>query len=116
LTPQQASKSGVMVFRGTNPKTLAGPAPLTLYGVSPLIEMNGAGKLTIERIDQQGERRVVDVAGTAQRALYDCAKEGLALTPGGMYRASVGSRTVVFKIADSAKPGALPPVGRLVHL
>jgi hypothetical protein len=127
LTAEQASKSGVMVFRGAPQKTvatsgtstpLAAPAtaPLVLYGTSPLVEMKSGGQLVIERIDEPGERHVANVAVGAHRTLYDCAKEGFALKPGGLYRASSGGRELVFKIAESAKPGALPPVGRLLRL
>jgi hypothetical protein len=121
LTAEQASKSGVMVFRSTGPKAAAASAasgssaPLTIYGASPIIELKTGGQLVIERIDRAGERHVAEIAGS-KRAIFDCAKEGCALTPGGTYRASAGGRSVVFKIAESAKPGARPPVERLVRL
>jgi hypothetical protein len=128
LTAEQASKSGVMVFRGAprkNPATgvtadappaASATAPLVLYGASPLVELKSGGELVIERIDRSGERRVVNVASGSRRTLYDCAKEGLALTPGGLYRASSGGRELVFKIDDSAKTGSSPPIGRLLRL
>jgi hypothetical protein len=94
----------------------ASTATATLYGTSPLFELTSAGKLVIERIDQPGERHVADIAAGTKRVFYDCAKEGFALAPGGLYKASSGGHELTFRIAESAKPGALPPVSRLLHL
>jgi hypothetical protein len=114
LTADQANKSGVMVFRKILPK--AQPS-LTLFGASPLIEVKGGGKVVLERLDQPGDSRIVEVpAGKAPPAdLYDFAKHDLALAPGGTYRATAGDKAVVFKVAPSAKPGPSPIVGRLIR-
>jgi hypothetical protein len=122
LTAEQAGKSGVMVFRGGNlvKDTAAGdsgtPAPWLIYGTAPLIELKGGGKLVIERLDHPGEKHVATIAKNGRRTVFDCAKEGWALQPGGLYRAALAGREVRFRIADTAKPGAAPPVARLLRL
>jgi len=120
LTAQQAAQSAGMVFRDRPRPTAAAAAKpqTTLFGLSPLIEVKAGGTLVIERIDQPGERREVPLDGKAlvHGSFYDFAKGGEALTPGGTYRASLGTQQVVFKIDAKAKPGATPVVGRLLRL
>jgi hypothetical protein len=121
LSAQQASKSGVMVFRGGDllkggTKGAGTSAPQMVYGTDPLIELQGGGHLVIERLDQPGEKYAADIAKGSRRTLFDCAKQGCSLQPGGTYRASANGRAVTFKVADTAKPGAAPPVGRLLRL
>jgi hypothetical protein len=112
LSPEQASKSGVMVFRKIMPK----PQPtLTLYGASPLVDVKTGGKIVFERLDQPGDTRTVEIAAGKRPAPYDFAKHNLALVPGGTYRATAGDKELVFKVADTAKPGASPIVGRLLR-
>lgn len=117
LSAQQASKSGAVVFRAP-PKPSAPQPQLTLYGLSPLVDMKGGGRLVIERLDQPGERIEVNVAQhpLVRGAFLDLAKEGTALTAGGVYRATAGSRQIVFKVDPFARPGAAPLVGRLLRL
>ncbi len=116
LTADQSAKSGVMVFRG-KPNQLPEPQ-LTIYGFGPAVTLAGGGKVVIERLDQPGERIVLAVPEKAlTRAPYvDLAKDDRALAPGGLYRASAGSASVVFKVDPLAKPGQGPLVGRLVRL
>jgi hypothetical protein len=91
---------------------------LTLYGVSPVVQTAGRGKLVVERLDVQGERYDVNLtAGSVVRGkFYDFAKTGTALKPGGTYSASLGSRKVVFLVDSRAQAGATPIIGRLVRL
>jgi hypothetical protein len=113
LTAEQASKSGVMVFRNGSPKP---QSPLMLYGTSPLIDLQGGGKVVLERLDRPGDSRVVDiVAGKARTPPYDCAKHDVALAPGGTYRATAGAKELIFRVAEAAKPGSTPIVGRLLR-
>src|SRR5262245_56214223 len=59
LSTAQAGQSGVMVFRGVKPLA---PAPqVTLYGLSPIIDLRGGGRLVIERIDVPGERQEIEI-------------------------------------------------------
>jgi hypothetical protein len=118
LTAQQASQSAGMVFRD-RPRPAAAAAPraqVTLYGLSPLVEVKDGGTLIIERLDQQGEHREVPVGGKlVHGAFYDFAKSDAPLTAGGTYRASLGKQEVVFKVDSQAKPGPTPIVGRLLR-
>jgi len=108
------------VFRAP-PKPAAGnklDVERTLYGLSPLIELGGAGTLVVERLDKLGAPLTLDIKpGQLLRgAFYDFARDGLALVAGGVYRASIGGRAVVFQIDAKAKAGATAPAGRLLTL
>ena len=98
-----------------------------LYGVSPVIQLpkmlpEGSRALVVERTDRTGERVTITLADNfAGGSFVDLEK--LQVTPlarGGVYRASVGNRKVLFKIdakANTGKPksGKTPVVGRLVR-
>jgi hypothetical protein len=110
----QAGQSAGMVFRGV-PRA---PNPqFTLFGSSPMLELQAAGTVVIERMDHAGERHVLDIAKgeLMHGAFYDFAQRGKALAPGGTYRASFGGQELVFKIDPDAKPGRTPIVGRLLR-
>jgi hypothetical protein len=119
LTANQAAKSGVMVFRGM-PKPAAEPQPqLTVYGVSPIFTLAGADRLEITRLDQAGQPPLafpLARSKTGRSAAVDFAKQNIALAPGGVYQASGGAHSVVFRVDAAAKPGAAPAVGRLVRI
>jgi hypothetical protein len=119
LTAQQASQSAGMVVRDLGAPRAAVPEPqLTLFGASPLVEIRGGGVLFVERLDQPGERQNIDISKQQllKGAFYDFARANKTLVPGGIYRASSGTRQIVFKIDPAAKPGATPIVGRLLRL
>lgn len=120
LTQAQSGQAGVMVFRAP-PRAAQGPAApqATLYGLSPVLDVKGGGTVTIERIDQPGEKLIVQVAAQQlQRgAFHDLAKAGQTLVAGGVYRASAGpGREIVFKVDPEAKPGQAPVISRLLRL
>ncbi|HEX9466738.1 MAG TPA: hypothetical protein VGB82_29405 [Alphaproteobacteria bacterium] len=118
LTAQQASKSGAVVFRAPpKPATASAQPQLTLYGLSPVVDVKGGGHLVIERIDQPGERIDVTIADHQlfRGSFFDFAKDGKALSAGGIYRASVGASQIVFKVDPYAAPGEAPIVGRLLR-
>ena len=121
LSAELAGKSGAMVFRQV-PKphaVAAAPHPeFTLYGLSPVFEVRPSGKLLVERLDQPGEHHEIAVTEQAlmRGAFLDFAKSGVALAPGGIYRAKLADREIVFKIDPDAKPGDAPLVGRLARL
>lgn len=118
LSSDQASKSGVMVFRAP-PKPARGESEpqLTLYGLSPVVDLKGGGVLVIERLDQPGERHQIEIGGAQlfRGAFYDFAKAGTALAAGGVYRATAGNRSIVFKVDAFASPGQGPVIGRLLR-
>lgn len=118
LTAEQSAKSGTMVFRKA-PTAGALPQPgIVLYGTAPVIDLPGGGRLVIERLDMPGERMELQLGGQQllRGAFYDMAKTDHALAPGGLYRASAGSRQIVFRIDGNARPGRGPVIGRLLRL
>ena len=120
LSAELAGKSGAMVFRqAPKPQPVALLHPeFTLYGVSPVFEVRPPGKLVIERLDQRGQRHELAITeqDLMRGAFFDCAKAGLALAPGGIYRAKFADRELVFKIDPDAKSGDAPLLGRLARL
>jgi hypothetical protein len=118
LTAAQANQSAATVFRSMTPdQRAATPPQITLYGVSPVIEIKGRGPLVVERLDQPGERYEAEVGAKSlvRGKFYDFAKTQRALTPGGTYLARLGARQIVFKIDPRALPGAAPIAGRLLR-
>jgi hypothetical protein len=120
LSAELAGKSGAMVFRqAPKPQAASLRHPeFTLYGLSPVFEVRPPGKLVIERLDQPGERYEIAVteAQLVRGAFLDFAKSDVVLAPGGIYRAKLADREIVFKIDPDAKPGDAPLVGRLARL
>jgi hypothetical protein len=119
LGAREASQSAATVFRGIAPDQQAAVRPpLTLYGLSPLVEVSTRGTLRIERLDRPGERHQVALGGKSlvRGKFYDFARARTALTPGGVYAAHFGAHTTVFRIDPRATPGSGPIVGRLLRL
>jgi hypothetical protein len=122
LTVQIASQSAGALVRAVESRrdqSRTPPSPqFTLYGLSPMVELRGGGgTVEIARLDQDGERYALTI-GTPKfprNAFYDLASAGVALSAGGVYRATLGKQSVTFKIDPSAKPGQAPIVGRLLR-
>jgi hypothetical protein len=112
LTAELAGKNAAMVFRAPQ------RPEFTLYGLSPIVEVNPGSTLLIERLDQSGERYEVVITDKQLQhgTFYDLAKAHESLTAGGIYRASAGTQQLVFKIDANAKPGMAPIAGRLLRL
>jgi hypothetical protein len=91
---------------------------VTIYGLSPILEVKGPGRLLVDRLDKQGERHEVMVGKNSllRGRFYDFAKNGKALTPGASYLARLGGQEIIFNVDPGAKPGATPVIGRLVRL
>jgi len=117
LTTREIGESAATVVRSLGDKRSTTPQ-LTLYGLSPVVETAGRGKLVVERLDVKGERYVVDLtaASVVRGKFYDFAKTGTVLKPGGTYAASLGSQRMVFLVDRQAEPGPAPIIGRLVRL
>jgi hypothetical protein len=116
LTAEQSTKSGAFAIRslpGENPKP-----EIMVFALSPVFEVAGTGRLTIERVDQRGAQPVgLDlVARNALRpGFYDLSKANVALAPGGVYRAKVGTQAIVFEVDGDAKDRTGPLLGRLIR-
>ena len=114
---QEVNDSAATSFRGLDVK--GSPSPrLALYGLSPIFETTGRGKLTVERLDLKGERYEIDLGASSlvRQKFYDFAKVGRSLKPGGIYAASLGSQRIVFSIDGRAEAGSTPIIGRMVRL
>ena len=120
LSERQASQSAATTFRTVRSDAKGGaPAKLpTIYGVSPLIEAKSGGVLSIERIDAKEPQLSVPLKGDilVHGRLYDLARAGKRLTPGGTYLAVLGPRRFAFQVDPSATASPTPIVGRLLRL
>ena len=119
LTPAQASTSATVIFRDPKVGDTSLPASqLTLHGRAPLVELPRAAPLTIERLDaaEPALKIAVRAADLARGRFLDLATRGVALAPGGLYRAESGGRSVVFRVASTASPAPSPLLGRLLRL
>ncbi len=124
LTTDQAAKSGVMVFRAPpRPNAASAAQPTqTIYGLSPVLDVKGGGRITIARLDQAEAPVTLDIPAQQlmRGSFFDMAKADRALVAGGVYRISVGAATdarqIVFKVDADAKPGAAPMLSRLLRL
>lgn len=126
LTSDQAAKSGVMVFRAPPRPTAATASAAqptqTIYGLSPVLDVKGGGRITIARLDQTEAPVTLDIPAQQlmRGSFFDMAKADRALVAGGIYRISAGdaadARQIVFKVDAEAKPGAAPMLSRLLRL
>jgi hypothetical protein len=115
LSDREVGESAATVVRSMDPFMTP---RFTLYGLSPVVETTGRGKLIVERLDVRGERYDVDItaASVMRGKFYDFAKTSVTLRPGGIYAASQGSRRTVFLVDRRAEPGPTPIMGRLVRM
>lgn len=116
LSDREANQSAATTFRTVRPDQ--GKPQLTLYGLSPLVEVKGDGTLVVERVDTQGEKYSVPLKSSTlvHGKFYDFAQARQSLTAGGTYAASLGSRKTIFKIDPRATSGSTPIIGRLLRL
>jgi hypothetical protein len=101
------------------PSIEAAQAPeFTLYGSSPLIELEGEGALVVARLDATGEyfNIPIDRSRLTRGRFFDFADEARSLSAGGVYGARWSRRLTVFRIDPTAKPGKTPIIGRLLRL
>lgn len=116
----QTNNSASLIIRGKRPPKIQ-PAPepeFTLYGLSPLIELKGGGKLVIARLDRTGEyfALTIEPKHLVRGVFLDMATDGKSLTAGGVYGVRWNRRLIVFKVDPNAKPGQTPIIGRLLRL
>ena len=117
LIDREVGESAATVVRSLAGKGAMSPQ-FTIYGLSPIFETTGHGKLVVERLDLKGERHDVDLAAASvvRARFFDFARAGTTLQPGGIYAASLGARRTVFAVDQSAEPGSTPIIGRLVRV
>lgn len=115
---REGTQGAATVFRSFRRDAPLAKLRATVYGQSPVIEVDAArGALVIERLDEAAPRIELAIAGEAllRDRFFDLNRAGVALVPGGSYAASVGDRKLEFKVAPQAAPGAAPLAGRLLR-
>ena len=125
LTSQQASASGASAFRLQSADT-----DPVLYALPPMIQvprilMSDTSTLVIQRKDRPGERIEVKIdENLAPGSFYDLAKTDMKpLARGATYSASLGGRSITFKVDAKAKigkktgnkAGKVPVISRLLR-
>jgi hypothetical protein len=118
LSSEQSQTSETIVFRKKSTDTKLPPAQRTLYGLSPVFDLPGPGQLTIERLDKPADKIALSlsVADLAHHRFYDFARYNRALAGGGLYRATFGAVSLVFRLAQTAASGEAPLMARLIQL
>ena len=119
LSDREANQGAATTFRTMAPAQRAAGEAVTIFGLSPVVDVRGGGgTLVIERTDVQGERYALPIKGDAllRGKFYDLSRANKALTAGGTYTATLGARKTTFRIAPNASAGPTPLIGRLVRL
>lgn len=119
LSPEQSVESAGLISRSMREQPGVGQKtspPVMLYACTPIIDVRGGNTLLIERIDKQGERMELSIqpAQLVRGEFYDFASAHRVLTAGGVYRATLGAKQIVFKIDEAAPPMA-PLASRLLR-
>ena len=116
LTQKQAGKSGAQVFRNKGASENMPVPELRVFSLSPLLNVARLGsragdELIIERLDRSDDP--VSVRFDAPQ--IDLAKAGIGLKRGGLYRASAGAESIVFRIDRFAVDEPTPLLSRLIQ-
>lgn len=117
LTAAQSDQGGVAVYRSALNKGPDGlpQADIALRSRAPFIATRQSGAIRIERLDTA--EAPVDIAASADaRAGVDLGAAKKLLTAGGLYRATLGPRSVVFRIEADAGGAEMPRLSRLLPL
>ena len=120
LASAEANASGASSFR-----LQSAPISPVLYATAPMVQLpklvaSDPRTLVIERVDRPGERAEFAI-GDDNTGFYDLAKaKAKPLARGGVYRATIGTNKVTFKIDAKAKivgktTGKIPVVSRLLR-
>jgi hypothetical protein len=106
LSGEEAERSGGMLYRDpVQPR-------LTIFGLSPALSLTRPATVRLQRIDTPALPIEIDVTGLGA----DLARQGIVLTAGGIYRASIGERPIlIFRVDPNATDHA-PLVARLLRL
>ena len=116
LTREQAGKSGALVFRKKAASESMPEAELRVFSLAPFFNVARLGsragdELAIERLDRPSDPVNLNFSGLR----IDLAKNGVTLKRGGLYRASVGSESIVFRVDRFAADGPAPLLSRLIQ-
>ena len=115
LAANTAVHSGAVAMRDVEEQD---KPDMVLHHTSPLILFSSAGKLSLKRLDQPGERYRfrVTIDDVENRKAIDFLQEGISLHPGARYMLSGGGNSVIFRIADDAVRDGGSVVSRLLPL
>ncbi len=113
LTPEEARKSGTVVFRAPDsPGKTAWPRPIHVNSASPVFTFSEpVDRLVIRRLDAPDKAILLKVTGPT----LDLATLGSVLALGARYEAQAGEKLQIFVIDLNASPKGGPLVGRLVR-
>ena len=112
LTFQLATSSAASSYRDRTPIQV----DATVYAVLPMFQVDGGGKLIIERLDRAQERLEFDIGDNLIRQkFFDLATINKPLSRGAIYRATLGKHHITFKVHTNAKPGKAPVISRLLR-
>jgi hypothetical protein len=115
LSQSQGEQTAGVVVRGITASDFAfGKNVLTIYGASPTLVAPAGVSITIERLNPKEDVETLSAERVGSRLVYDFAREGRELAPGGVYRATAGDRKALFRIDAGAESGPTPLIGRLV--
>ena len=118
LTAAQSDQGGGAVYRsalgGHGPDGLPEP-DLTLRSRVPFITTKLSGTIRIERLDQPEAALEFAASGPGRNGI-DLGKTQNQLAAGGLYRASLDKRSLVFRNSPDAAGADAPLVARLVPL
>jgi hypothetical protein len=119
LSPEQAVEGAGLISRsmGEQPDSRRKTLPqVTIYARIPMVDVRAGDTLLIERIDKPGERLTftIEPAQLVRGAFYDFAGTNWVLAAGGVYRATLGAKQIVFNV-DAAAPPMAPLVSRLLR-
>ena len=118
LTAAQSDQGGVAVYRSALGGTGADGLPqpdLTIRSRVPFIATKLTGTIRIERLDQKEPALEFSVTGNG-RVGIDLGRSQVQLAAGGLYRVSLGQRSLVFRVAPDAVSTETTLVARLVPL
>ncbi len=112
LTGRQAARAAGVVMRAGKPGEKA--PKLIVHSRSPVFVFSAGAKELV--IESMGRGRAAPHRFSIKGRSVDLAKLGVTLKAGGVYNAKAGARSVIFKVANTARSSARSVVGRLVGL
>jgi hypothetical protein len=118
LAKSQGKASGVIAFRApTRSKAPAKNREILLRHVSPIIEVGEAEQLRLDRLDPFRPEFKLKLSrkNLLRGRFVDFGKLGITLTPGSVYRATFGKRSVEFGIDSLAVAETVPLIERLIR-
>jgi len=112
LTGRQAARAAGVVLRAGKPGEKA--PKVIVHSRTPVFVFSAGAKELV--IEPMGRGRAAPQRFAVNGRSVDLAKLGVTLKAGGLYNAKAGKRSVIFKVAETARNSARSVVGRLVGL